>query len=440
MTGIDTKPYDGDLKGAHSLPEASASSSVGAYYPWLDALRGLSWVLVMVGHSVPKVSYLARMGVGMFFAISGWLITQIILKQRASKWSLSGFYSRRWLRIVPLYYVLILVACLSSYLLPNWKDAVSYPPGGSIQVDGHAFKRVAVDLAPGDVPEHAMLSHLLTFATESWRPGGGGGSMIGHAWSLCVEERFYVFWPLILTLCPPIRSVQRGLIVGIIAVCYLAMRPLDQPHLNQALWAVPYPLLLGSALAIFWPKVQPVVPLYVTGPLAAILLTLYVAYARIGDKTVGPTINTFGLLAGLMAMALVACGVFTRGGPRNAVARGFLFLGPLSYAAYLFHVPFAIVGRQVALRLGLIHSVFVYIAPVVGVALCAAFAYLLHRCIELPILSRRKAIESRPWLRRLLSCLQVAPILVGLAWFCPWQDLWQWTLHATGIAPNQFAW
>ena len=145
---------------------------------------------------------------GIFFAISGWLITRIILTQQQTAWSLTGFYTRRCLRILPLYYVLILVACLSSIWLPHWKSNFTF--------------------LPPDVPEHHLVRNLLSFSTEFWR-GGGGGMLVGHCWSLCVEERFYVFWPLLLTLWPCGTHARRALIAAMIVTWYTGVAGTADP-------------------------------------------------------------------------------------------------------------------------------------------------------------------------------------------------------------------
>lgn len=372
------------------------TTSVGAYYPWLDALRGISWILVMIGHTT-EFGFLARMGVGIFFAISGWLITRIILGQLDRKWSLVTFYTRRAIRIIPLYYVLIAVAVSSSLLFPHWKSWFEW--------------------LPSDVPEHELWRYLFTFATEYWR-GGGGGFLVGHAWSLGVEERFYVFWPILLTLWPSVRASRRVLIVALIALYWVALRVLSNAEVTIALWALPFPLLFGCALAIFSPFRLQSFSRRLTLPAGALALAAYIAYAGVVERVQGPTVCTFSLIPGVLAALLTAAAIATSGDSRNLVFRGLQEAGKLSYAAYLFHPIFAFLAIKAARTLGL-----PWIGPILGIAMIGPVAFLVHRYIETPFLDLRPRVERSRGARIALSVLQTGPIAVGLVFLFPWRDL-----------------
>ena len=388
---------DVQQSSADASPEKTSSvNSVGAYYPWLDVVRGCSWIMVMISHSVGGVGYLGRMGVGLFFATSGWLITTIIIGQTEAKWSLTKFYTRRCLRILPLYYVLIVGACLFSYFFPLWSTHFVFLPPAR--------------------PEQTMLAYLTTFSTEFWR-GGGGGFLIGHCWSLCVEERFYVFWPLLLTLWPRNVNARRTLIVLMIATWSMALYRLPLADVSTALWAVPFPLLMGCALALFVPKARLPLSIKVTLPLALFLFWGYLSFAS-HQESRSATTGTFSLLAGLLAMGIVACAVSTVGQPRNWIGRLLQECGKLSYAAYLFHPLFAFIAMATATKIGVRWS-----APFMGVAMVLPIAFATHRWIEQPILLRRQAVEKSPLWRYLCACLQVVPIGIGLMMFFPWHDL-----------------
>jgi peptidoglycan/LPS O-acetylase OafA/YrhL len=379
-----------------SADESSSPGSVGTYYPWLDALRGLSWIMVMIGHTTP-LGYVARVGVGIFFAISGWLITKIILRQTESSSSLTDFYTRRCLRIIPLYYVLILVASGVSFCFPFWSTFFAWLPASR--------------------PESEMWPYLFTFSTEAWR-GGGGGFLISHCWSLCVEERFYVFWPLLLTLWPRHINARRMLIVIMILWWFTRVHCLSMANVTIALWAMPFPLLVGCALAIFVPKMRGMVPKYVTLPLGLLALGLYIVHAADGEIRLGPTINIFSLPAGLLAAGLVVCAVTTAGAPRNWLLRLLQEAGKLSYAAYLFHVIFALLAIKMAAALG-----YFWLGPIIGVAMCAPFAYAVHRWIEQPILNMRHTVAGSAHGRIACTCLQVVPTCLGLMLIFPWGDV-----------------
>jgi peptidoglycan/LPS O-acetylase OafA/YrhL len=155
--------------------------------PSLDGLRAISIILVLLGHldgtagypftnnPVMRLADLANVGVRVFFVISGFLITGLLLKEveKTGRISLRHFYFRRTLRIFPPYYSLILVAVImGAYGIAH--------------------------LRPGDVT--AALTYTMNYHHDR-------GWTLGHTWSLSVEEQFYLLWPAIIGFA----GVRRGL-------------------------------------------------------------------------------------------------------------------------------------------------------------------------------------------------------------------------------------
>jgi peptidoglycan/LPS O-acetylase OafA/YrhL len=154
----------------------------GAQIAELDGVRGLAILLVIAFHLVQAVplisrelpravvtlSRLGQTGVDLFFVLSGFLITGILLRHRERPDALKNFWGRRFLRIFPLYYsVLVLIAV--------------YP----------ALRNIPLDKAAGDWWMWTYLANVppTFFDKETSLP---------HFWSLAVEEQFYLFWPLIV--------------------------------------------------------------------------------------------------------------------------------------------------------------------------------------------------------------------------------------------------
>lgn len=142
----------------------------------LDGLRGLAILGVFATH-FGKNSWSTQcgwMGVNLFFVLSGFLITRILLMQKSIMGGAGGgfwrtfgiFYARRSLRIFPLYYATIAVAC---YLNLNQASLVKWP----------------------------LATYTYNTVLASRNPMGPG-----HLWSLCVEEQFYLVWPALILLCP----------------------------------------------------------------------------------------------------------------------------------------------------------------------------------------------------------------------------------------------
>lgn len=170
------------------------------YIKELDSIRGLAALSIMwlhfAGTITPsgsvssffmKTASVFQTGVPLFFVLSGFLITRILLNSKSDTNYFSSFYMRRALRIFPLYYFVLLLAYT---LLPV---LMHYPLP--------AF---------GDI--WASLLYLQNFAiTFHWRYTGPP-----HIWSLAVEEHFYLIWPMLLYYCST-KNLKRILIIVIIA-------------------------------------------------------------------------------------------------------------------------------------------------------------------------------------------------------------------------------
>jgi peptidoglycan/LPS O-acetylase OafA/YrhL len=171
-----------DTKTAGSLPQRKSANA--GHVPSLDGLRAISIALVVLGHLggtrgfVPLdfgIGDYAHLGVVVFFVISGFLITRLLLSEHAKKGyvSLKLFYERRTLRLFPASYAYI--ACV--FLLSL---------AGIVHLETRDFW-------------HAVTYTVNFFPERSWQ--------IGHLWSLSVEEQFYLLWPCTFVLLGPRRTI-----------------------------------------------------------------------------------------------------------------------------------------------------------------------------------------------------------------------------------------
>lgn len=166
------------------------------FYGQLEGLRGLAVTLVLVSHFViishfPKLIFLkfGFWGVNIFFVLSGFLITQILLKGiydiKKPFQILRNFYLKRTLRIFPIYYLTII--CLAFFHIDN---------------------------------TNAILPYSLTYSLNIgslWITDGSG--ILMHFWSLCVEEQFYLVWPFLLLITN--RKNHLFLIISLIILSIL---------------------------------------------------------------------------------------------------------------------------------------------------------------------------------------------------------------------------
>lgn len=148
------------------------------YYPALDGLRGLAILLVVFLHNFKFMNYFffGWLGVDLFFVLSGFLITQILIGSLNKPHYLRNFYMRRVLRIFPLYY-LLLITCL--LILPRI-------PG------------VDMDLGYYTNNQGWLWTYLQNWLFVFKEPYGD--NLLLYTWSLAVEEQFYLVWPFIILL------------------------------------------------------------------------------------------------------------------------------------------------------------------------------------------------------------------------------------------------
>jgi len=302
------------------LPAPIPNAAPGSRISSLDGLRAISIVLVLTNHAIPgthsfifRLLFLhAALGVNVFFVISGFLITSLLLKERSETGgiSLRLFYIRRALRILPAFCVFVgAVAILNAY--------------GIVRVPAAIWPYV--------------LTYTVNFSTQApW--------VLGHLWSLSVEEQFYLLWPLVMAFAKPrvwmsvaVLSVFAG--IGIRALNSLAGVALLNPvTLHYAFPFVCGPIAMGCLLAINSSEVRRFITAsrFLSGGrmfLVAVPLIAFLDTLDLGAPNPFIAIATSALLT-----LCVARLVFV---PAGAVSRllnsaPLVGLGKLSYSIYLF--------------------------------------------------------------------------------------------------------
>lgn len=204
------------------------------YRPEVDGLRAIAVLIVILFHAnIPGLSG-GFVGVDVFFVISGYLITSIILKQlRAGSFSFGEFYRRRARRILPALLVVLSTSAIAGWFLQ----------------DPYLFERLGQSL----MAVTAFVSNILYWRTTNYFTAGLENPLL-HTWSLAVEEQFYVLFPLALWLAW--RFVPRWLL-GLLLLCALTSLTVSQISVHKgralaAFYLLParaYELLIGAVLA-----------------------------------------------------------------------------------------------------------------------------------------------------------------------------------------------
>jgi peptidoglycan/LPS O-acetylase OafA/YrhL len=341
------------------------------YFPALDGLRALAVLLVMVNHihfqsAVPPYIQ-GWVGVDVFFVLSGFLITTLLVREheRYGDLSFKGFYVRRAFRILPVYWFTTLL-----YIAVVW--------GGHMQEKQAELRR--------------MLPYLVLMVAE-FRPLTL--NVFSHAWTLCIEEKFYLLWPPLLTFMVPFRKWSVLLLIGIAGIIPLLAR--RQPEAYAGLF---FGSLLGLGLSkqTPWPfKAWAArIPIPVTALLAlGGYCLIFENHNRVSifTATLVPFIGTLVLRQSFIRTALAS--------------RVLTTIGRRSYAMYLIHVlvcNFAerMIWNRVSVKPWVVMLLTDYLLTFLG----ASVIYVL---LERPMIERGRKISSR-WrhVRRPNEALELA--------------------------------
>ena len=357
-----------------------------AYIPQLDGLRGWGMLLVILAHlprpsdSLPlslvwqaeHATKLADIALDAFFVMSGFLITRLLLAERRTtgRIDLPAFYYRRSLRIFPIYYLAILVVTLC------WPTTLD---------------RTAA---------------LVTYTYNLYLPFHPVPYPLEQSWSLAVEEQFYLLWPMLLILLPP-RWLGRTTLVLIPAAALLAAITLAATAPPAIAAGLTYmslptrmlPIALGCFLAVMEEQGRTVSlrQAAASATIGAVILGAAVFGRAHGLLPPGGwywtlilpgvTLMSFGAIVTLLSPATPRWLVFAF---KLAPAR---FLGRISYAAYLIHVPllFALGINDAALDGGPAPWRRSALVVVLTIALAAGSLFLIERP-----LSRLRSRNARP--------------------------------------------
>lgn len=336
--------------------------------PELNGLRGLAVLAVVGAHLETRYGSGGMVGVDVFFVLSGFLITTLLIeeRERTGRTSFGGFFKRRAARLLP---------ALAVFL------AASAALVGVTGVDRSITLRA--------------LPAVIGYAGNWWIVSGHSNGALGHTWSLAVEEQFYLVWPVLVVLASRVSRRLVGLVAtaGIVfalwqrttacasgAYCVVRVYHSTDTRMDQ--------LLIGALLAVaFTAGALERVPRWVgelAGWPAAISLAIFAAWPV---DWASHSYDTWGMsaTAGAAACVIAAVLVNPRGPLSRALAvRPLAAVGTISYSVYLWNALLLVLLRD---GTSLSSS---WRAPVI-IGGSLAIAAASWRLVEAPIMRRASA-------------------------------------------------
>ena len=335
--------------GSHKKSGSWARSerNLPAHVVGLDGVRGVAVLLVFISHfhwilspdpfltKVTPWHFINRtfeagfMGVDIFFVLSGFLITSLLMKDRSTnqKNLFKRFYRRRALRLLPALYALL----IADFFVSRWENF------------------------PGDI-QWRTTWHAILFL-NNWNIVNNFGEAqndLGHLWSLGIEEQFYLIWPLTIWLLAKLKIPSKMMIPLILFASLVVMVHRTSLWNDGTSWIILYirtdtrldSLLIGAMFAYVYRHFQ--VPSKILNSVATLsfLGLVYIKYVL--DKS--PFIFEMGwtiiaLLAGFIILSVAEGAFFIQ---KVFTWRPLTMIGKVSYGLYLWHMPiFVLFGRHV---------------------------------------------------------------------------------------------
>jgi len=343
------------------------------YRKEIDGLRALAVLPVVFFHSGLEIFSGGYVGVDVFFVISGFLITSILLSDlNSDNFSLLNFYERRARRILP---VLFLISFCTI-------------PFAWIWLDPFALKEFSQSL----VSVFTFSSNIYFYLKTSYFDVASESKPLLHTWSLAVEEQFYIIFPVLLFI---IWKYKKQYIASLFVFIFIASFTYSQQLISKDFSAAFYllhsrawELTAGALLALYLFKQAP--PKYSSlsqfGSLAGLLLVLFSVFL-FDESTPFPGLYALVPVLGTALIILFAVeGTLTN---RFLSIPVTVFLGLISYSVYLWHQPVLAYYRIIT---GAEPEVMQAIALISLVIILSVFSY---RFIETPFRKGREGIFSR---------------------------------------------
>ncbi|HEX6474709.1 MAG TPA: acyltransferase family protein [Candidatus Limnocylindria bacterium] len=355
-----------DPIGGSAWDTAVSTESVSHFRPDIEGLRAVAILAVLAFHAgLPGVPG-GFVGVDIFFVISGFLITGLLLRELTGTGTIAmgSFYARRARRLLPAALLVIVVTvAVSSLVLSSvrFPDVAADGAAAALYVSNYRYAVIATDY----------------FAA------GGQPSPLLHYWSLGVEEQFYLFWPILILLAVRLFGAARlwlvlaAVLVGSFALS-VAITWVEAPWAFYSLPTRAWQLALGGLVGLSLPMLDSRLPRPVFSSAAIVGLVLIAVSVVFLDEST-PFPGYAALLPAVGCALVILGGQHAGAAPARVLATGpFRWFGRISYSLYLWHWPVLILGPIILGISGLP-------ARVALALLAIGIAALSTRYVETPI-------------------------------------------------------
>lgn len=358
----------------------------------IDALRGLAVLAVVVFHTFPSLLPGGFVGVDVFFVISGYLVTKIIVnsKQRGS-FSFLDFYSRRFRRIIPaLLVVLIFTAGLSAlFLLPDEIESL-----GKHIVAAATFS-----------------NNFILWSEANYFDKAAETKPLLHLWSLSVEEQYYLLWPFLVLLIWRLGKYSLAVLGVLFGLSFFANVFMVDERPAQVFYLLPYrfwELAAGAMVVAAERHMAPLKPRQCETLSFIGLVLIIISMVLFKGLTRYP--GYLGLLPVLGTALLIWSGERSFVGRKLTANRFLVFIGLISYPLYLWHWPLLTIARLRLADGGWVLTIVCAFLAVLSVGL----SFLTWKIVELPI--RRFQIFNISPVKLVCSTLLLLALTVGVGW------------------------
>ncbi len=360
------------------------------YRPDIDGLRGVAVLLVLLFHAgLPYITG-GFVGVDIFFVISGYLITAIIIKDvKNEKFSFVNFYERRVRRILPAFYVVALATLLGGWIILLPADLLD------------ASKSLLAALF--------FSGNIYFWRTTDYFSEASDYQPFLHTWSLGVEEQFYFFFPVLLLFCLHHKRV----LIAILALSFFGSLIISVYATQAMPWAAYYllptrawQLMAGAFIALYTIRVPENKNLLTGLSLVSLVLIFTPAffYTKLtpfpGLAAIPPTLGAvLAILVGSQPQSLIY---------KLLSIRALVAIGLISYSLYLWHWPIFAFIRNYHAEVHLD-----WISSLLGLVFSFLFAYLSWRFVEQPFRNKTTFNRQRIFLIAGISSLGIL-VVAGL--------------------------